>query len=557
MDSERIQCQYCGKWFKSLGTQHYKGCAGISNEELRDRIVQASKQATIMRKRMYNRDRDARRLYGGKKLRVGPVHAQGEHEDNDNHCYHEDPCDPDEVNDIYDCQKESAECDDSLACKTRLNMFERALIEAVPRLPKKVGDSLIKASWDILDGNLSFGRGIEDFNDFLRTESGREDMVQTLGLTVCGNDCVIFHIADAKALLQECLLKVKDIKTRPESATIPGSGARVYGEVAWGDWMLDTWVRNTPWLRLLPIAFYSDKTLSRKGPKTLYPVNLFFPSAAIEDRFTQNAYRCIGHIPEPQPQGHLLPKKGMVMKNLKKWLMYTSLHLILEPFKNLSHTGVRLVNTKGETKTYFPIPVFYAADLLEYQTIFGISAGPNDMDSYPDPAYLVRRRRLGKSIDTMPTRRSEILFQKRLDASRRFKDPEKAKEMLKEFSYDPLLLYTPEADTFGKQGKSVVTYYLGQGDASKGRIPSLPLAGFHLTNCFDLVVPDTLHTLHSGVGSYICNFNLKSASLLKTCMEMSGKHQANLLSKMSASIDESSPLREYSLPSVKFEPTHR
>lgn len=93
----------------------------------------------------------------------------------------------------------------------------------------------------------------------------------------------------------------------------------------------------------------------------------------------------------------------------------------------------------------------------------------------------------------------------------------------------------------------------GQADASKGRIPSLPLAGFHLTNCFDLVVPDTLHTLHSGVGSYICNFNLKSASLLKTCMEMSGKHQANLLSKMSASIDESSPLREYSLPSVKFE----
>ncbi|WPT13403.1 hypothetical protein PSENEW3_00001243 [Picochlorum sp. SENEW3] len=243
MDSERIQCQYCGKWFKSLGTQHYKGCAGISNEELRDRIVQASKQATIMRKRMYNRDRDARRLYGGKKLRF--MH-RGEHEDNDNHCYHEDPCDPDEVNDIYDCQKESAECDDSLACKTRLNMFERALIEAVPRLPKKVGDSLIKASWDILDGNLSFGRGIEDFNDFLRTESGREDMVQTLGLTVCGNDCVIFHIADAKALLQECLLKVKDIKTRPESATIPGSGARVYGEVAWGDWMLDTWVSSIP-----------------------------------------------------------------------------------------------------------------------------------------------------------------------------------------------------------------------------------------------------------------------------------------------------------------------
>ena len=220
----------------------------------------------------------------------------------------------------------------------------------------------------------------------------------------------------------------------------------------------------SPGSKLLPIGFYSDKTLT-SSLRSIYPVNLFFPSAPSDVMFQEKAYRCIGHIPEPPTHSNVL-KKGKMRDRLRKWMMYRSLDIILKPFKELSHTGLKLASSDGEINHYYPIPVMYIADIQEYQAIFGISASVQISDSLPDPSYLVSTKDLSKSRAKggMPPRRNEKDTVKIIERSQHLVSigrVEKALSKLKKISLDPLLLYSPSQDLGTTvNGKAHVEYFL-------------------------------------------------------------------------------------------------
>lgn len=82
---------------------------------------------------------------------------------------------------------------------------------------------------------------------------------------------------------------------------------------------------------------------------------------------------------------------------------------------------------------------------------------------------------------------------------------------------------------------------------------TLPVSGFHLTNCFDLVVPDKLHTLDSGIGSMLyCTNPEQKNSLFNICMNMSGRNRSTITEIMNQTVEDSSPWPNYSLPTSKF-----
>ena len=227
----------------------------------------------------------------------------------------------------------------------------------------------------------------------------------------------------------------------------------------------------------------------------MYPVNVFFPSADIDVMFSGHAYRCIGHVPEPPEITKVLRKNGKAWKLLKKWTTYTALRIILDPWKTLSHEGVDLMDSQGNIHKYYPIPVFYVADLLEYQTIFGISSSIQDENSMPDPGYMIKTIFLDEKRSEMPKRRSEKYVLKLLEKAQSLnivvgkdlsQEAEKVVTQMRRMSLDVALLYSPGQNSKTYKSKRLVQYYWGQDDNYRNNgLASLPLAGFNLTNFFN------------------------------------------------------------------------
>ena len=293
------------------------------------------------------------------------------------------------------------------------------------------------------------------------------------------------------------------------------------------------------------------------------PVNVFFPSADLDVMFREHAYRCIGHVPEPPEITKVLRRNGKAWKLLKKWTTYTALSIIFEPWKALSHEGVNLMDSQGKIKKYYPIPVFYVADLLEYQTIFGISSSIQDEASMPDPGYIIQTINLDEKRNEMPKRRSEKNVLKLLRKAHSLnivpgkelsQEEDKIVKKMRGMSLDLALLYSPKQSEKIFRDQRLVQYYWGQEDDQKSKgLASFPLAGFNMTNCFDLIVPDKLHTLDSGIGMMIYNVNAKDEkSLFNAFIKKSRKNRSTITDDMSRSIEESSCLLQYSLPTCKF-----
>jgi len=89
---------------------------------------------------------------------------------------------------------------------------------------------------------------------------------------------------------------------------------------------------------VLPLGFYSDKTESSIGNMTFYPFNLFLPSYSEKYANTSPSYRRLALIPlmSPDPLNGL-GASSAIYKYLKKWIIYKSLNVVLEPLKKLSH----------------------------------------------------------------------------------------------------------------------------------------------------------------------------------------------------------------------------
>ena len=268
--------------------------------------------------------------------------------------------------------------------------------------------------------------------------------------------------------------------------------------------------------------------------------------------FTDVAYRCIGHIPSVPIIENMLNNKSQQRKRLNEWLFLTSLSIILEPFKKMSHRGVLLEFPKGRLKMYYPIPVFYSADLMEYQALFGISASKTG-DGFQDPQYLIRTDSLDKRFDIfdMPRKRTEANTVGRIRrACEEFGrgEEEKAKETLSKYSLDKIFLYSPKDEP-----GNLIEYFLQKVNGERELESSIPLAGFNFTDCHTLVTPDKLHTFDSGVGALLYSHNPNEKnSLFNIIVANSSKQMNSITGKMSKGISESSPLTDYALPTTKF-----
>lgn len=426
-----------------------------------------------------------------------------------------------------------------------------SLCEIVPKLSKKVAKKHTDAVLKFWKGDVPF-KDFKTFSHFVQNVSQRVMLESTKLLTIKSADQVYmyhvhhFGVDGAKAMLQEMINKVgmQNIIFQPHVLS-DSLGNRQYGEVANGDWMSETYEKvkalNAD-ADLLPIAFYSDKTLT-KSFRSLLPVIMFLPTSNVDIRYTSMAYRMIGHIP-------VIPSIGQNARNkrLNNWMYTRSLSLILEPFKKLSHQGVVLTGPNGVNKTVYPVPVFYVADLLEYQTIFGISASKIVPDGYQDPQYKIQTKDLSANLEygIMPKARNEQATSRRIRAaqeladSEREEDVQKAKEMLEKYSISKNFLYSPGSE------KTTIYQHVGNND-------TIPIAGFKWTNCHDLVVPDLLHTLHSGVGRAIYDHNMDSKNcLFNIALKGNIGRPKLLLKRMNDCIAKSSPLTDYSLPTTKF-----
>jgi hypothetical protein len=268
--------------------------------------------------------------------------------------------------------------------------------------------------------------------------------------------------------------------------------------------------------------------------------------------FTDIGYRCIGHIPSVPIIENMLSNKSQKRKRLNKWLFLTSLNIILEPFKQMSHRGVQLEFPKGTFKIYYPIPVFYSADLMEYQSLFGVSASKTG-DGFQDPQYLIRTNSLHRRFDMleMPRKRTEVNTVGRIKrACEEFGrgEEEKAKETLAKYSLDEIFLYSPR-DERG----NLIEYCLDNKSHGRQMETNIPLAGFNFTDCHTLVVPDKLHTFDSGIGALLYSHNPKEInSLFNIIVAKSNKQMSNITGKMSEGILESSILTDCALPTTKF-----
>lgn len=122
-----------------------------------------------------------------------------------------------------------------------------ALCAAIPLINKRCADELLKS----LHGHLVRGKGpppfhnLETYKNFVSSESNRVPMTETKLLVVGNREVHVHHIEDVKQLLQEMIFKVERVQTVPVTASDDSrcQDERVYGHVAWGDWMQSTWVR--------------------------------------------------------------------------------------------------------------------------------------------------------------------------------------------------------------------------------------------------------------------------------------------------------------------------
>lgn len=151
-----------------------------------------------------------------------------------------------------------------------------------------------------------------------------------------------------------------------------------------------------------------------------------------------------------------------------------------------------MVHFKGRERKCFPIPVFYIADLVEYQGIYGISASIQDGDSYPHPAYNVQCSMLGTDYSMeMPGKRTEneieailrdlrnkiiqgspVSFNKVSKTSEGTSiENEIYTELKKKRSLDPILVFHPSKN-------KRIKYHLEENSQMKGMIGGLPLSTY-------------------------------------------------------------------------------
>lgn len=112
----------------------------------------------------------------------------------------------------------------------------------------------------------------------------------------------------------------------------------------------------------------------------------------------------------------------------------------------------------NKTIRYYPLPVFFSADLMEYGALLGIDQSPKAR--YPDISYLVPRKDLSAFEKEVKQRKQKNMT----DAIRKAHElksngqEEKAIAILQKFSLSKVFLFDPD------EHKSVITFaYVRQG----------------------------------------------------------------------------------------------
>lgn len=266
-----IQCAHCQQWFQRLDNRHYRNCSGITDEITRFHIIQQSAEGTRQKKRKFDRERIARSRQPDSLTNVARSQV-------DLACHGEDydgtPISPatknneDSYDNILTSMSRPMEASAillegskaSTASQDHVNVaiknihagsikhcpLVNSLCSTIPCINKKRADQLLRSLHDHLvqgKGPLPF-HNLKTYENFVSSESNRVPMTETKLLAVGSREIHLHHIDNVKQLLQEMIIKVEKIQTRPVIATDDSrfKDERVYGQVAWGDWMENTWV---------------------------------------------------------------------------------------------------------------------------------------------------------------------------------------------------------------------------------------------------------------------------------------------------------------------------
>lgn len=326
-----VQCQFCRKRLRRVDVRHYRVCICIPEEEREDfvkeyilmsrgRVLEMSRVRTERWRRNQRATQQVNEIDDDRNDYHLHDHAQSQYEEDmeenvphDMNITGEDPELVEEamVGGRYPGFENAKLAENKGAKGSVVTALDAVLLDTIPDLSKKKADTLLSALYDYIEMKdftrpsiFNHGKGIDGFNKYIKIMSNREDLVKTLGLTYEDQEFYIHHIKDeasAANLITEMVQKSPTVGMLPTPMKDNSTSSRMYGLVSWGNWMENTYKKlqvEHPGALLLPIGFFSDKTLTRSRRKSLWPVTMFLPTQDASTMFKDNGSRIIGHIPE-------------------------------------------------------------------------------------------------------------------------------------------------------------------------------------------------------------------------------------------------------------------